>query len=269
VKPRNKRSLTNNTEVVHSATRAVHITINSKYNILVPDGPMFTAEEYNQIIAMLRNGNGQPSINATSISPKCNIAQTGSHSTICWIIDSGVTAHISPTHNVINAQHASVGLPNGGHTKIRNIGSIKLSHELSLDKVLYVPTFRVNLLSVSKLTRALHCMVTFYLNFCIVQDMDTKRMISLGKHFDGLYYLTPGQNPYFANHIHHTNNLWHRRLGHPSSAPLLSLAKNNVKIIFDSTHICDICPLKKQTRLPFGCGEIKTSAPFDLIYCDI
>ena len=106
-----------------------------------------------------------------------------------------------------------------------------------------------------------------------MQDMDPKRMIGMGKHFDGLYYLTPGQNPYLANHIyhtnHHTNKLWHRRLGHPSSAPLLSLAKNNVEIIFDSTHICDICPLEKQTRLPFGRSEIKTSAPFDLIHCDI
>jgi hypothetical protein len=94
-------------------------------------------------------------------------------------------------------------------------------------------------------------MVTFYPDFCIVQDMDPKRMIGMGKHFDGLYYLTPGQNPYLANHIyhtnHHTNKLWHRRLGHPSSAPLLSLAKNNVEIIFDSTHICDICPLAKQS----------------------
>jgi hypothetical protein len=116
-------------------------------------------------------------------------------------------------------------------------------------------------------------MVTFYPDFCIVQDMDPKRMIGMGKHFDGLYYLTPGQNPYLANHIyhtnHHTNKLWHRRLGHPSSAPLLSLAKNNVEIIFDSTHICDICPLEKQTPLPFGRSEIKTSAPFDLIHCDI
>ena len=111
VKPRNKRSMANNTEVVHSATRAVHTATNSKYNTSVPDGPTFTTEEYNHIIAMLRNGNG------IGISLKCNIAQTGSHSTIFWIIDSGATDHIShssPTHNIINAQHASVGLPNGG-----------------------------------------------------------------------------------------------------------------------------------------------------------
>ncbi|CAL9004475.1 unnamed protein product, partial [Prunus brigantina] len=49
------------------------------------------------------------------------------------------------------------------------------------------------------------------------QDMDTRRVIGLGKHFDGLYYLTPRQNPHLTNHIHHTTSLWHRRLGHPSS----------------------------------------------------
>jgi hypothetical protein len=192
--------------------------------------------------------------------------------TLCWIINTGATHHIShssPTPNVIDTQHESIGLPNGGQTKIRHIGSIKLSHELSLDKVLYVPTFHVNLLFVSKLTRTLHCIVTFYLNFYIVQDMDTRRMIGLGKHFDGLYYLTPRQNHHLANHIHYTNNLCQLSLGHPSSTPLLSLAKNNAEIMFDSTHICDVCPLAKQTRLPFGHSEIKTSAPFDLIHCDI
>lgn len=140
---------------------------------------------------------------------------------------------------------------------------------MSLDKVLYVPKFHVNLLSVSKLTRALRCIVTFYPDFCVVQDMDMKRVIGLGKHFDGLYYLTPRQNPHLANHIHHATSLWHRRLGHPSSAPSLSLAKNNVEIMFDSKHICEASHLAKQTRLPFHRSEIKTSAPFDLIHCDI
>lgn len=264
VKPKNRKAAAHYAE-------AINPTTTTKPN--ASNGPMFTTEEYNQIIAMLRNGNGQPLANAASIfSPKCHIAQTDPHSTIYWIIDSGATDHIShspPTHNIIDAQYDSISLPDGGQAEIRNIGSIKLSHDLSLDKVLYVPKFRVNLLSVSKLTRALCCIMTFYPDFCVVQDMDTRRVIGLGKHFDGLYYLTPRQNPHLANHIHHTTSLWHRRLGHPSSAPLLSLAKNNVEIMFDSKHICEVCPLAKQTRVPFHHSEIKTSAPFDLIHCDI
>jgi len=264
VKPKNKRFTINNVKASGSAaTEKPHIS----------EGPMFTTEEYNQIIAMLRNGNTQSIENATGIfSPTCNIAQTSPHSTLYWIVDSGATDHIShspPTHNILDVQCDSVGLPDGGQAKIKNIGSIKLSHELSLDKVLYVPKFRVNLLSVSKLTRALRCIVIFYPNFCIVQDMDTRRTIGLGKHFDGLYYLTPKHNPHLANHIHRTSSLWHQRLGHPSAAPLLSLAKNNVEIMFDSKHVCEVCPLAKQTRLPFSHSEIKSSAPFDLIHCDI
>ncbi|KAI5341072.1 hypothetical protein L3X38_020346 [Prunus dulcis] len=244
VKPKNKKSTVNNVEAINSAAT-------TKSN--ASDCPMFTTEEYNQIIAMLRNGNGQPLANATGIfSPKYNIAQTDPHSILYWIVDSGATDHIShspPTHNIIDAQYDSVGLPDGGQAKIKNIGSIKLLHDLSLDKVLYLPKFRVNLLSASKLTRALRCIVTFYPDFCVVQDMDTRTVIGLGKHFDGLYYLTPRQNPHLANHIHHTTSLWHHCLGHPSSAPSLSLAKNNVEIMFDSKHICEVCPLAKQTRL--------------------
>ncbi|VVA39308.1 Hypothetical predicted protein, partial [Prunus dulcis] len=141
VKPKNKRSTVNNVEAINAAAT-------TKSN--ASDCPMFTTEEYNQIIAMLRNGNGQPLANATGIfSPKCNIAQTDPHSILYWIVDSGATDHIShspPTHNIIDAQYDSVGLPDGGQAEIKNIGSMKLSHDLSLDKVLYVPKFRVNLL---------------------------------------------------------------------------------------------------------------------------
>jgi hypothetical protein len=38
----------------------------------------------------------------------------------------------------------------------------------------------------------------------------------------------------------------------------------------DPNHICNICPLAKQTRLIFSPSTSKSSnAPFDLIHCDI
>ena len=96
---------------------------------------MFTIEKYNQIIVMLRNGNTQSVENATGIfSPICNIAQTNPHSTLYWIVDSEATDHIShspPTHNILDAQYDSVGLPDGGQAKIKNIGSINLSRVIS------------------------------------------------------------------------------------------------------------------------------------------
>ena len=144
-----------------------------------------------------------------------------------------------------------------------------MTPDLPLDGVLHVPQFGVNLLFVSKLTGALNCIVIFFLDFCIVQDVETKRMIGLGKHFDGLYYLTPQQNPHLAGHIHRTSNLWHQRLGHPSHAPLQFLSKTIPHIMIDSAHVCDVCHLAKQTCLPFPHSSIKFTAPFDLIHCDI
>lgn len=39
--------------------------------------------------------------------------------------------------------------------------------------------------------------------------------------------------------------------------------------MFNPKHVCDICPLAKQTRLSFPLSSIKTTAPFDLIHYDI
>ncbi|CAL9028584.1 unnamed protein product, partial [Prunus brigantina] len=216
VKPRNQRS----GPTAHNVEANPPPTKHADTVKTITDGPTFTNEEYNELIAMIRNkkGNGQLVANATGIiTPTCHIAQHESHSKLYWIVDSGATDHIShspPTHNHTTTHHEFVGLPNGEQAEIHNIGSIKLSKDLSLDGVLHVPKFHVNLLSVSKLTRALHCVVTFYPDFCVVQDVDTKKTIGLGKHFDGLYYLTPAQNPHLISHVRRTSDLWHQRLGH-------------------------------------------------------
>lgn len=256
MKPRNKKTTINNIEMKREST---------------DESPTFTTEEYKQIMALLKNGNNQPFANATGIAiPNCDNFNT--HSALYWIVDSGATNHVSqlpPTHNKKKLIHDFVGLPNGEQTRINSIGSIQLSSDLSLDGVLHVPNFRVNLISVSKLTRALRCIVIFYPNFCVVQDVDTRRMIGLGKHFNGLYYLTPAQNPCLINHITCTSNLWHQRLGHPSTAPLHHLSQSFPDIVFNNKHVCEICPLAKQTRLSFPTRLINTIAPFDLVHCDV
>ena len=126
-----------------------------------------------------------------------------------------------------------------------------------------------NLLSISKLTQALKCNVTFYHNFCVVQYMSMKKMIGLGKQHNGLYYLTTNQNPHLTHSVDYISKLWHQRLGHPSTAPLQALSKTVREVIFNFQHVCDICPLAKQTHLPFSHSSISSNAPFDLILCDI
>ncbi|CAL2228141.1 unnamed protein product [Prunus armeniaca] len=237
IKPRNQRynPTAHNVELHQSPAKHTDTAKTTTAN-----GPTFTTEEYNELIDMLCNkkGNIQPLAHATGIiTPTCNIAQHDPHSTLYWIVDSGATDHIShmpPTHNHTATHHEFVGLPNGEQATICNTGFIKLSSDLSLDG-----------------------------------DVDTKKTIGLGKHFDGLYYLMPTQNPHLASHVGRISTLWHQRLGHPSPAPFHHLSKIIPEIMFNSQHICDVCPLAKQTRLPFPSSSIKTVAPFDLIHCDI
>ncbi|KAM2634977.1 hypothetical protein EV1_025388 [Malus domestica] len=240
------------------------------------DGPKFTAEEYAQIMAMLKktnlDGNTQHFANAAgTIKPLSNLSGALAQKTLYWIIDSGATDHISPSPHLLDKRSMinSVHMPNGGKATIESVGSIQVTPLIKIDDVLHVPNFRVYLLSVSKLTESLRCIVIFFPTFCVIQDMDTRRTIGLGKRYNGLYYLSTDQNPHFAHNINRHSNLWHQRLGHPSSGPLQSLTKQVPNIVFDSNHSCDICPLAKQTRLSFPSSFISSQAPFDLIHCDI
>ena len=110
---------------------------------------------------------------------------------------------------------------------------------------------------------------TFFSDFCVVQDAATRKTIGLGKQHNGLYYLAQDQNPALTFTIRKHSNLCHQRLGHPSFGPLQILTKINPAIYFDSKHVCEICPLAKQTRLSFPSSLISSKAPFDLRHCDI
>ena len=139
---------------------------------------------------------------------------------------------------------------------------------------LSVPTFKVGLISVNCLTRGLNCSVTFFPYWCILQDLATRRTIGLGKQHDGLYYLVAlATEKYLTNHSSSTNqpacnlaisstDLWHSRLGHVSPSCLSFIAKNFLNFSVQSNNACPICPLAKQSRLPFGTSVISSTKPF-------
>ncbi|XP_073302898.1 uncharacterized protein [Primulina huaijiensis] len=157
IKPFNQRpSSANNVKV--EMNKAPETT--TKF-VSTDDGPRFTTDEYNQLIAMIRKtneGNTQIFTNTTGnfkSSPKVNLAASG----LCWIIDSGATNHVASSVELLESKRISgtttIGLPNGSQAHIESIGSLRISPDIEIDNVLGVPEFKVNLLSVSKLTRAL------------------------------------------------------------------------------------------------------------------
>ena len=75
-----------------------------------------------------------------------------------WILDSGATDHMTylSTHLFYQqalAEKSKITLPNGHTSEISHVGKVKLSDEMILKDVLYVPSFMYNLLSIPKLTK--------------------------------------------------------------------------------------------------------------------
>lgn len=130
-----------------------------------------------------------------------------------------------------------------------------------IKNVYHVPSFNINLKSISKITKDLNCLVTFYYDFCILQYLATKRMIGLGRMHNGLFHL--------STLTHKQIMSMHQRLGHHSTLLMNHLISSFSNIVYDFNKVCDVCHLAKQTKLPCGLSSISTKRPFDLIHCDI
>ncbi|KAI9154455.1 hypothetical protein LWI28_026548 [Acer negundo] len=233
-----------------------------------------------QLLSLIDNKNeGSNSQANATIKPGLSIVNSCN-----WIIDSGATDHISSLSNLFfcknkNCSLPSVLLPSGEKANIVSKGSLFLNSVYYLHDVLCVPTFKVDLMSVRRLTRALNCSITFFPYWCVLQDLATRRMIGLGKQNDGLYYMvalttektkiTSPVNRPACNLTLSSTDLWHKRLCHASPPRLSFIAKNFKIFSIQSNNARHICPLAKQSRLPVSPSVISSIKPFDLIHCDI
>src|SRR5262249_44194716 len=92
--------------------------------------------------------------------------------------------HKSQTQSLI-----PVILPDGSEHKVSHIGNITLNPALILTDVLHIPKFKFNLLSVNKLTQTAKIKFVFYPNFCILQDLQTNKVLAVGHVVGSLYIL--------------------------------------------------------------------------------
>ena len=60
---------------------------------------------------------------------------------------------------------------------------------MNLDSILVVTSLNYNLLSVSQITTVLSCIVIFWPEFCVFEDIQTRQMIGYGIKQGKLYYL--------------------------------------------------------------------------------
>ena len=199
------------------------------------------------------------------------------------MIDSGASNHISHQlysfQNLKTLPHTNVTVPNGVLVNIVGLGDIHLGRDLILHDVLYIPQFKFNLLSVSCLTKQLHCRVCFDETSCGIQAPTQGLMIGMGRAIANLYFLdiesvsSPGATIYDYKSIIASVvslDIWHKRLGHPSSSKLTSMQSflPHSKTSNKNLDHCHICDLSKQKHLPFISKNNISPEPFDLIHID-
>lgn len=111
----------------------------------------------------------------------------------------------------------------------------------------------------------------------IFKDLLSGKMRGIGKARGGLYILDPSQQTSVASPTSiaatafvDSSYLWHTRLGHASVSRLNKVFNLSCKVSYvDSIHKCSVCPLAKQTRLPFSVRSSRVDVAFSLVHIDL
>jgi hypothetical protein len=152
-------------------------------------------------------------------------------------------------------------------------GTVVCSPNISLSSVLHVPSFPINLLSISGITNELNCVALFFPSWCLFQELGTGRRLGTGRMHDGLYYLDKDISPVVATVLSPSplNEflLQHRRLGHMSFATLGQLYPNLYSRIKKDSLVCDACEFGKHTRSSYVSSDNRSTQPLHTIHSDV
>ncbi|KAL0542592.1 hypothetical protein IC582_017662 [Cucumis melo] len=201
-----------------------------------------------------------------------------------WILDSGATDHLtgSSEHFISYAPCAGnekIRIADGSLAPIAGKGQIVPFDGFALQNVLHVPKLSYNLLSISKITRELHCKAIFLPESVYFQDMSSGRTIGTARHSRGLYILDDDTSCSSLSRVSLLSSyfstseqdcmLWHFRLGHPNFTYMQHLFPHLFSKVDVSSLSCDVCIRAKQHRVSFPSQPYKPTQPFNLIHSDV
>ncbi|KAH0674692.1 hypothetical protein KY284_014877 [Solanum tuberosum] len=314
-------------------------------NAVANDSVSLSREQYHNVMTMLHhfqvNNAGafadSPDVGNGSVNFAGNVVCTSSidfgkfsckhfeSKSDLWILDSGASNHMTFHRSFMTnirplPYPILISLPNGYKVKVTELGDITLTPKITLYKVLYVPSFKFNLIYIHSLTVPLKGIVTFSDTACLLQAPSMKRPQEIGKCRDGLYFLcsrclinsSAGRaanasclsisNSVMNNHasssqscllhshvtssiscnnnehivlnsvLYPRNNedlLWHNRLGHVPFAKMRT--KDSIPVNFKTKQpfLCPVCPMSRQTRLPFSKSTTQSTRLFELLHVDL
>ncbi|KAM0879724.1 hypothetical protein ACQ4PT_034040 [Festuca glaucescens] len=105
------------------------------------------------------------------------------------------------------------------------------------------------------------------------QDRTTKVTILEGKCQGGLYPVPAITRRQVFHTTKPSQDIWHRRLGHPSSQVVASILRSNKlessSFALGEPHVCDACQQAKARQLPFELSTRVSTEPLALVHSDV
>nr|KYP67125.1 hypothetical protein KK1_013448 [Cajanus cajan] len=170
---------------------------------------------------------GKTSIVNNTVTDECNCFSTSvsTYNLTSWVIDSGATDHISSSlSNFFSYRSINpivVKLPTGQQVLATHFGLVKFTDTFYLSDVLFIPDFKFNLISISKLVSSLDVQLIFCSTSCVIQDLKTNEKIGTVDVNVGLYTMTIAAiQPSICSTVCNPEcsiqsiDLWHFRMGH-------------------------------------------------------
>jgi transposase InsO family protein len=195
------------------------------------------------------------------------------------IVDTGASHHVFTSAPMF--QHLSLIEPGtqfvvmggGERHPVRGIGTVIVhgvnGRIIQLERVLWVPTVKVNVISVRTIVSAGGSAV-FSESGCFI-SIDGE-VVLVAAFTEGMF----STNDAVVNAcLYSDGQLWHRRLGHVSAQAIQTLFSSRSVLGLPTqapsvvSNTCDICLRSKQTRRPFQANESRAAKPLDLIHSDV
>ena len=236
-------------------------------------------EQYGQLAYLLQQFQAENSSNMQATNPAVNFAgiitctssiafdklscECYKARTDLWILDSGASHHMT-----FNKQHLTnilplpepvlVRLPNGYKVKVTEIGNVRITSQITLYNVLFIPSFKYNLISINSLTLHLKCVVSFSNTSCLLQAPSLKRPLEIGKAHDGLYLLCSDCLQKSKNSIssticlslHRTNRLHSQCISHSC------LPHQNVSVLNSSSNDKKTVSVDRNVDIPGDSADL-------------
>ncbi|KAF5466071.1 hypothetical protein F2P56_016028 [Juglans regia] len=148
-----------------------------------------------------------------------------------WFPDTAATHHFTADINNLNVDSSvyqgsdQVSIGDGSSIPIQHVGSASFSSNTGnflLTNLLHVPSISRNLLSVRQFCQDNNVIFEFHSSFFLVKDACTQETLLQGPVEDGLYVfhaaaVPSSPSPKVFSAVRTSAQLWHSRLGHPSS----------------------------------------------------